>query len=366
MESSESRCALITKSVRHRELLNGKGIALSIAGLSLLALIAKGQSHQVSVLQPAQPAGDLPTIKVDVDVVNILTTVRDKRGALIPNLKKEDFTVLEDGKAQPIKYFTRETDLPLTIGLLIDVSVSQRDLIEIERDAATQFFFQVLGKEDKAFLMAFAEDAQLLQDYTNSAKLLTQMMRGLPIRPDVGNYGPSPVHNAGAWLGVVSCDAVPTAGTVLYDAVYLAATEKLQGEMGRKVIIVITDGVDAGSRLRVDDAVRAAQKTDAVIYSIEYYDPRSYCGFAGGGGYAALHRMSDETGGRVYKAGGNHTLEVVFSKLQDEMRNQYAIGYTPINETKDGSYHHLRIKLANKDLSAQARKGYYTVKPESK
>jgi len=314
---------------------------------------------QTATPQKAKPVEDLPTIKVDVDVVSVLTSVRDKKGALIPSLNKEDFTVLEDGKVQPIKYFTRETDLPLTIGLLIDVSGSQRNLIEIEREAASQFFSQVLRKQDEAFLLSFGEEAELLQDYTNSVKLLTSAMRDLRVSSGVGGLGPGPVPTAGS-----------PRGTVLYDAVYLAATEKMKSEVGRKVIVVITDGNDEGSRLKIEDAVMAAQKADAVIYSIEYYDASAYGGFGwamgGGGGSGALHRMSDDTGGHVYKVDRKNTLDVVFKQLQDEMRSQYAIGYTPLNDAKDGTYRHLEIKLANKDLKAQARKGYYAVKPEAR
>src|ERR1035438_4476659 len=146
---------------------------------------------------------DLPTIKVDVDVVSVLASVRDKKNSLVPNLEQKDFTILEDGKPQPIKYFTRETDLPLTIGLLIDVSGSQRNLIQIERDAASQFFREVLRKKDEAFLLAFGEEAELLQDYTNSAKLLTSAMRDLRVSSGVGGIGPGPVPTAGGPRGTV-------------------------------------------------------------------------------------------------------------------------------------------------------------------
>ena len=171
-------------------------------------------------------------------MVNILTSVRDKRGGLVPNLEKNDFTILEDGKPQAIKYFTKETDLPLTIGLLVDVSGSQRNLIDIERNAASQFFSQVLRKKDEAFLISFGEEAELLQDYTGSPRLLTEGLGELRVSSGVGGIGPGPVPTAGQ-----------PRGTVLYDAVYLAANEKLKSEVGRKVIVVITDGVDQGSRL---------------------------------------------------------------------------------------------------------------------
>ena len=300
----------------------------------------------------------MPTIKVDVDVVNILTSVRDKRGALIPSLQKEDFTILEDGKAQTIKYFTKETDLPLTIGLLVDVSGSQRNLIDIERSAASQFFRDVLRKKDLAFLISFGEENELLQDYTGSARLLTEGLSQLRVSSGVSGIHPGPVPTMGG-----------PRGTVLYDAIYLAADEKLKGEVGRKVIVVITDGVDQGSRKTRNQAIEAAQKSDAVIYSIDYSDPGAYgfgFGFGGGGGEAELRKMSDETGGRVYKVDRKHTLEQVFKELQDEMRSQYSIAYTPTNEVKDGGYRHLEVRLANKDLKAQARKGYYAIKPEGK
>jgi len=302
----------------------------------------------------------MPTIKVDVDVVNILASVRDKRGALIPTLQKEDFIVLEDGKAQTIKYFTKETDLPLTIGLLVDVSGSQRNLIDIERSAASQFFRDVLRKKDLAFLISFGEENELLQDYTGSARLLTEGLSQLRVSSGVGGIHPGPVPTMGG-----------PRGTVLYDAIYLAADEKLKGEVGRKVIVVITDGVDQGSRMTRNQAIEAAQKADAVIYSIDYSDPRAYGGgfgsFGGGGlGEGELRKMSDETGGRVYKVDRRHSLEDVFKELQDEMRSQYSIAYTPSNEVKDGGYRHLDVRLANKELKAQARKGYYAIRSQGK
>ena len=305
-----------------------------------------------------KPPDELPSITVDVDVVSILASVRDKRGALVPNLQKDDFTILEEGKAQSIKYFTKETDLPLTIGLLVDVSGSQRNLIDIERNAASQFFSQVLRKKDEAFLISFGEETELLQDYTGSARLLSQGLNQLRVSSGVGGISPGPVPTMG-----------DPRGTVLYDAIYLAASEKLKTEVGRKVIVVITDGVDQGSRMTRNQAIEAAQKADAVIYSIDYYDPGAYgrfMTFGGSGGEGELRKMSDETGGHVYRVDRSHPLDQVFRELQDEMRSQYSIGYTPTNGLKDGSYRHLDVKLANKDLKAQARKGYYAVRPESR
>ena len=302
-----------------------------------------------------KPAEDLPpSITVDVSLVNILASVRDHHGGLIGNLTKDDFTVLEDGKPQTIKYFTRETDLPMTIGMLVDVSASQRNLIEIERRAAHEFFSQVLRKKDEAFLISFGEESELLQDYTNSPRLLQKALEELRVSSGVGGLHPVPVPTISQ-----------VRGTVLYDAVYLAATEKLRGEVGRKAIVLITDGMDEGSKLRIEDAVQATQKSDVVVYSIDYADPSAY-GVWGFGHVSdfALRKMSDETGGHVYRVDRKHTLEDVFKELQDEMRSQYAIGYTPVNAEKDGSFRRIEVRVADKNLKVQARKGYYAIKPE--
>jgi VWFA-related protein len=319
------------------------------------ALLAQAPNQKAPQKAPEE---ELPAaISVDVDVVGVLTSVRDKRGGLVANLEKSDFTVLEDGKPQTIKYFSRETDLPLTIGLLVDVSGSQINLIEVERRAASQFFTQVLRKKDLAFLISFGSEAELLQDSTGSPRLLEEGLRQLRPGSGVGGLHPGPVPTIGQ-----------PRGTVLFDAVYLAAAEKLKREAGRKVIVIITDGVDTGSRVSINTAIEAAQKADAVIYSIEYYDPGAYGGggimLGGGGGGGTLRKISEETGGRVYKVDRRHSLDQIFKELQDEMRSQYMIGYTPANSVKDGSFRKIEIKMSNKDLKPQARKGYYAVKPE--
>jgi VWFA-related protein len=326
---------------------------MRILVLFTLALALFAQQKGAPQNPPVKPEEDLgDAIKVDVDVVNILASVRDKKGTLMPHLEKQDVTILEDGKPQPIKYFSRETDLPLTIGLLVDTSASQQNLIGIERNAASQFFSQVLRKKDEAFLMMFGEESELLQDYTNSVRLLNDGLSRLHLSVPVGGLGPGPVPTVGQ-----------PRGTVLYDAIYLAASEKLRQETGRKVIVVITDGVDEGSKLPIDEAIAAAQKSDAVIYSIEYVDRAFYGPFGGfgGGGDGALHKMSDPTGGHVYKVDHSHPLDEVFRELQEEMRTQYAIGYTPTNGAKDGSYRKIDVKTSNKDFKVAARKGYFAI-----
>jgi len=285
------------------------------------------------------------TIKVDVDLVNVLCTVHGKNNALIGGLEKGDFHLLEDGKEQEIKYFTRETDLPLTIGLLVDVSGSQERLIDTEHRAASAFFRSVLRAKDLAFIISFGKDSELLQDSTSSPKLLEDGLKQLRLNVPVGGLHPGPV---------------PTqqnqAGTVLWDAVYLAANERLKSEAGRKVIVVITDGVDTGSRKTREQAIHEAQLADTVVYSIDYSDPAAY-----GGGEGDLRKMSDETGGRVFKVDRKNSLDDIFKQIQDEMRSQYAIAYSPTNPKKDGTYRKLDFKMANKDYKVQARKGYYAV-----
>lgn len=306
-----------------------------------------------------EKAADESAIKVDVNLVSVLCAVRTKSGGLVPNLQKGDFTVFEDGKQHDIKYFTRETDLPLTIGLLVDTSGSQERLIDTERRAASEFFRKVLRPKDMAFLMQFGAEAELLQDSTNSVSLLQRGLNQLRLSVPVGGLHPGPVPTASR-----------QAGTILFDAVYLAADEKLKREVGRKAIVIITDGVDTGSRVSKEKAIEYAQKADAIIYSIEYEDPRAYGGgfgtitMGGGGGGGVLKRLSEETGGRAFRVDRKNSLDDIFREIQEEMRTQYAISYSPSNPKRDGGYRKLEIRATNKDLKVQARKGYYAIEPE--
>jgi VWFA-related protein len=301
------------------------------------------------VLALAQQPEDVPTIKVDVNIVNILCSVRDGRNALVPNLGKDDFQITEEGKPQEIRYFEKETDLPLTIGLLVDVSGSQRSLIPVEKRAAEAFFSSVLKQKDMAFLISFGSEAELLQDYTGSVVLLRDALDQLKLNAPPSTPTPGPVPTI-----------YQPRGTILFDAVYLATSEKLRSEVGRKVVVVITDGVDQGSRLKLSDAIEAAQKADAVIYSIYYLDHAAYGG--GGFGFAGsgdLRKMSEMTGGRMFEVGRKSTLEDIFRQIQEEMRSQYAIGYVSTNSARDGGYRRIDLRAKPKGLKVQARKGYY-------
>src|SRR5437867_9131227 len=271
----------------------------------------------------AESEDTTPSIKVDVDVVNLLCSVRNKAGGLVGNLSKDDFALLEDGKPQTIKYFTRETDLPLTIGLLVDISGSQARLIEDERRAAFQFFSQALRKKDMAFLISFGPECELLQDFTNSPRLLQSALEGLHVESGVGGLHPGPVPTAST-----------IRGTVLYDAVYLAATDRLQKEVGRKAMVLITDGMDQGSRLRKEKAIEAAQKADSIIYSVYYVDPSAYFGHGGFGlgvSDSALKQMSEETGGRLLRVARKRTLHDIFTQIPCGTRSQYAMGFSSAN-----------------------------------
>jgi VWFA-related protein len=351
-------------------------------GLALAALLgqgvlaARGQPANLEAQAPGPPqqAGNQPpedqsqVIRVDVDLVNILFTVRKKKGgALVPNLSKDDFTIYEEGKKQTISRFSRETDLPLTLGLLVDVSASQMNLIEIEREAASAFFGSVIRPKDEAFLISFGKETELVHDFTNSPRALRTALRDLQgdevpsmmgRGPSIPNTNPGPVPQVGS-----------PKGTLLFDAIYLAANEKLKSEVGRKAIVLITDGDDQGSYYKRDQAIEAAQRADAIIYSIYYVDPGFYGRFGmmsfGGGGEGDLRKMSDQTGGRVFVVDRKHTLQDVFKELQDEMRSQYALGYNSSNPNRDGKFRRIEIKCDEKDDLVQARKGYYATRNDA-
>lgn len=320
-------------------------------GLTALLMLA-----QAPPAQTPETIGDAP-IKVDVNLVNVLASARTKQGAFVNTLSKDDFELLEEGRPQTVKYFSKETALPLTIGLLVDVSGSQERLIEIERQAASEFFRSALRPKDEAFLISFGTDSELLQDLTTSHSALERGLGRLRLNAGVGGFGAGPVPTASQ-----------PRGTVLYDAVYLAANDRLKGEAGRKVCVLITDGVDQGSRESIESAIEAAQRADAVIYSIYYVDPSAYGGrglvFGGGGGEGYLKKMSDATGGRVFRVDRKNSLNEIFRQLNEEMRSQYILSYSPNPEGTPGQYRHVELHAKDKALKVQARKGYYVAARE--
>ncbi|HWR52939.1 MAG TPA: VWA domain-containing protein [Bryobacteraceae bacterium] len=322
---------------------------------TLFAIALPGQWRRVEQA-PAQTepsSQDQETvIRVEVEEVNVTCSVRDRNGRLIGDLTKEDFALREDGKPQEIKRFARDTDIPLTLGLLVDVSPSQERLIETEKDAASQFFSSVLRQKDLAFLMTFGSEAELVQDLTGSAKLLRAGLDELRVNASVAGLHPGPVPTSSQ-----------PRGTILYDAVYLAANERLRGQVGRKAMVLITDGIDQGSRVKIQEAIRSAHMADAMVYAIYYYDPGAY-NRGGGWGYGGgsdgdLRKMAEETGGRVFKVDRKHTLGDVFRELQEELRSQYSLSYTPTDTARNGEFRKIEIKARDGDLKVQARKGYF-------
>jgi VWFA-related protein len=323
-------------------------LLLILPAMCAVATLAVSQQRPASPASKGKEVEEADVvIRGGVDLVNVLASVRGKNNALIGNLEQSDFKVFEDGKEQPIRYFTRESNLPLTIGMLIDVSGSMEALIPVEQRAGGQFFEQVLRKDDLAFIISFGKDSELLQDATSSPRLLQRGLDDLRPNVRVGGIHPGPVPTQAS-----------QAGTVLYDAVFLAADERLRREAGRKVIVLITDGEDTGSRTSLQKAIEAAQKSDAIIYSIFYTAP----GYGGNSG--VLKRMSEETGGRMFDVGRRLNLDEIFKQIQDEMRTQYLVSYSPANSVKDGGYRKLELKMSNKDYKVQARKGYYAIEQE--
>lgn len=323
------------------------------AALAAILLSAAGLLSQQA--PPDQRDQQAPTIRVEVDVVSVFATVKDKKGRLITNLSRDDFEVFEDGQRQPIRYFSRESDLPLTIGLLVDTSVSQGRLVPAEREAAEVFFHRVLRPKDMAFLISFDTDVDLLADYTNNGELLNRGLEKLR------------VNAAGPPVAIPSAQgpfpSLPHGGTHLYDAVYLAAREKLAAEVGRKTIILISDGEEQGSKTKLDEAIEQAQKADVIIYGILFYDRAFYYG--GGMGYSgdsAMKKMAEETGGRLIRVDREKELPAAFDQISEELRSQYSIGYTPAKPRSAGGFRKLRIKTRNDDLKVQARRGYYAEK----
>jgi VWFA-related protein len=329
--------------------------AIALLTAALLLSPANLRSFQQPQQQPPQqPPGEMPVFKDTAELVNVLATVHDKKGRIISTLEKQDFQIFEDGKPQEIKYFNKEVDLPLTIGLLFDCSGSETRMIPMERDGAISFFNTVLRQKDMAFLITFATDVDLVADFTNDKRRLQdeldkiKVITGGPVGPGMG--GPFPSTRVG--------------GTHLFDALYLASHDLLSHEVGRKTVILLTDGEDEGSKLKVDQAIEAAQKADVVVYGVHYID-RGFGGGFGrinmGGGYGegVLKKMTEETGGRYISPNRDNNLRAAFQEIADELRSQYSIGYAPTNSKRDGSFRKIEIRVNQPDLKVQTRKGYF-------
>ncbi len=335
-------------------------LALAVLFLAAPLLLAQQPSSQQSApgQQAASPSqksddsqGPTETLKVNVNVVQLFFNVKDKHGALIPNLTKDDFEVSEDGKPQTIKYFTAETNLPLTLGIMIDASGSQRNVIDMEKEVGGAFLRQILTDKDEAYVISFDISVDLLQDFTRDVHRLQAALNKAKVNVDYSSGGipgmgggPVPQHNS--------------PGTLLYDAVYLSAHDMLAKEVGRKAMILLTDGQDEGSRLKIQDAIEAAQKADSIVYVLLCADRGFYGGF-GYSGESEMRRLTEQTGGRVINVGNKFDkLKEAFDQIAAELRSQYNIGYTPTNTNLDGTYRKLEIK-DKQGYKIQARAGYY-------
>jgi VWFA-related protein len=345
---------------------------------------------------PSLPSQETPTFSSDVKVVNVLATVRDKHGQIVNNLTKDDFKLLADGQPQTIRYFARDTDLPLKLGLLVDTSASQRRLIDQERTASYGFLNELMRPDkDKAFVIHFDREIELLQDMTDSREKLEAALDKLG-NPQFQNTGGGPSGGSpggGGGNGGGGGGHRMGGGTALYDAVFLAADELMRKQEGRKALVVLTDGVDNASKVSLDRAIETAQRANTLVYSILYSDPDAYSqgpggmgrhggwggggmgrypggggGYPGGGypqqtqhpdGKKVLQRLSKETGGRFFEVTKKESVGQIYSQIEEELRNQYNLGFSPDKALASPGYHKLNLTTTNKDLTVQAQEEYY-------
>jgi VWFA-related protein len=308
---------------------------------------------------PEAPPEDqaVATFKIQVNLVDLFFTVKDKSGNLVPHLTQNDCSVAEDKVPQTLKHFVAETNQALTLGIMLDTSGSQERVLPLEQQAGSRFLQQVLRQKDEAFLVSFDVNIDLLQDYTNSPRLLSHAMEKAEINTAGGN-GAGGVPGLGG--GPVPVHGTPK-GTLLYDAIYMAASQKMNQEAGRKAMIILTDGDDQGSTHKLSEAIAAAQKNNIIVYVILIADTGFYGNFGMGYyGYSAAKRISDETGGRLINVGNNgDKLEAAFQQIQDELRTQYVASYTPSNTKQDGTFRHIAVDCKGDGLKVQVRKGYF-------
>lgn len=283
-------------------------------------------------------AQETPTFTVGVNVVNILANVMDKHGAIIRDLQQSDFTILEDGRSQAIRYFARQTDLPLTLGLLVDTSMSQEHVLNAERAASFRFLDRVLReKKDQIFITQFDIAVLTRQPLTSSYKDLNDALSQVdtPTRRELENGGDR--------------------GTLLLDAIVQASKETMAKQQGRKALILLTDGDDNGSEATLAAAIEAAQRADTLIFSILFSD----AGIGHGPGQYILQHLSRETGGGYFEVSKKQNIDQIFDAIQDELRSQYSLGYVSDRPPTIGEFRKIQLKLATPGLTVQARNRYF-------
>jgi len=373
-----------------------RDVLLKLVACALVCLLAaipgSGQSPQ------AQDAA--AKIAVEVRVVTLPVTVHDSHGKIVRDLTKDDFILQEDGRPQTIKYFSQETNLSLTLGLLVDTSLSQRNVLDQERNASRSFLDQmVVPNKDKAFVIHFDREVELLQDLTTHLDKLEAALDLLKTATPDRDRSDDPDDRDSRY-------GHRHAGTLLYDSVYLASNEVLKKPQGRKAVVVLSDGVDRGSKTTLESAIEAAERADTVVYSIFFkgeeehgghgredggtgrgggypgggWPPGGGGGWPGGGGPGGrrggqrpspeereprvdgkkiLERIAKETGGRFFEATKKQPVGEIYSSIAEELRTQYSLGYTPDKDSSPNGYHHLQLQVKRKDLVVQTREGYY-------
>ncbi len=325
------------------------------------------------------PGGPDTKISVDVKVVSVLATVRDKQGKIVSDLTQDDFSLAEDGRPQTIKYFSRETDLPLTLGLLVDTSLSQRMVLGEERDASRRFVEKVLRPDrDQTFLIHFDHDTELLQDLTNSKDKLERGLDQLELPDDARPQ----MRQAGGGYPGGGGRRSNLPGTTLYDAILLASDELMKKQQGRKAFILLTDGVDNGSKTRLFEAIESAQRADTLVYSIYFtgeesrsqpiFSPGGFGGRRRGGGFPPaqqqsrgadgkkiLEQISRETGGGYFEVSKKLPIDQIYDRIEEELRNQYSLGYTPDRADAGSGFRRIAVTIRRSNMIAQTRQGYY-------
>ncbi len=312
------------------------------ACLLLLSTAGMGQSATPApTQQPTQDTQPITTLKVAARVVEISAVVKSKNGEHEGGLTKDDFILKQDGKPQSIRYFSQGSDLPLTLALMVDTSGSQRTFINDEALASDVFFETMMGrKQDRAMLVQFDVTVQQLQGMTNSPNILHLALTRLSSHASAAN------------------------GTLLNDAVYSVAKNILAKEAGRKAMVLLTDGGENGSRSSLADAIEQVQRADVQVYSILYsaQNEAAKLGVVTGTpdpGMKTLQSLSEATGGRVFTVSPKLSLREIYAQIGQDLRLQYALGYTPPADTQPNSYHKLDLKAKNNKLTVQARKGFF-------
>ena len=277
----------------------------------------------------------------DVSVVTLLANVRDKDGRYVKDLAKEDFVLKQDGATQAIRYFSRESNLPLTIGLLVDTSHSQTEVLEPERNASEAFLTHMLREgTDQAFVVSFDTEVHTVQGPTSSRADLEAGLGQLRIPGQLG--------------------------TLLFSAVRDASEKVMRKEKGRKAFIILSDGNEFRDPVSIVTAIEFAQRSDTIVYSIRFADRikpyrpgrAAVQSLLAQRGKSALHRLSEETGGTAYEVSKNQSIEEIYRKIEEDLRNQYSLGFTP-STAADGKFHKIALTTKRRGLTVQTRSGYY-------